>query len=134
MLQQARLQAIICCYSSEDARNFYVDKLGLRLKRKAFNGYVVDAGGGDLYLAEVPDPLPSAHTIVGFSVDNLDAALVGLAKQGIRPERIEGIEIDPCGIAAAPDGSMVAWFRDPDRNLFSIVQYPASFRIGARSP
>jgi predicted enzyme related to lactoylglutathione lyase len=26
----------------------------------------------------------------------------------------------------APDGSRVAWFRDPDGNLLSIVQYPDS--------
>lgn len=30
---------------------------------------------------------------------------------------------DADGVVTAPDGSRVVWFRDPDGNLLSIVQY-----------
>jgi predicted enzyme related to lactoylglutathione lyase len=29
------------------------------------------------------------------------------------------------GVVRVPDGSRVAWFRDPDGNLLSVVEYPA---------
>lgn len=128
MLGNARLQTIICCTSRQEAEEFYVKKLGLRLKCRSFNGFVVDAGGGDLYLAEVPDPQPSAHTIVGFAVSDLAGEIAELAATGIRPERIEGISFCPRGIAIAPDGTSVAWLRDPDGNLLSVVEYDHSIR------
>jgi catechol 2,3-dioxygenase-like lactoylglutathione lyase family enzyme len=127
MLQASRIQSIICCSSSELAEEFYVTKLGLRRIRKAFNGLVVEANGGDLYLAEVPGAQPSEHTVVGFAVSDLDETLVGLAARGVEPDVIAGVSDSGTGIAVAPDGSRVAWLRDPDGNWLSVVQYPATF-------
>ena len=38
-------------------------------------------------------------------------------------ERIAGLPLDAAGILTTPDGAQVAWFRDPDGNLLSMVQY-----------
>jgi hypothetical protein len=38
-------------------------------------------------------------------------------------ERFPGIPHDESGVFVTPDGARVAWFRDPDGNLLSVVQY-----------
>ena len=65
----------------------------------------------------------SAHTVVGFSVVDITATVATLTKRGVILERIAGLPQDSVGILRTPDGAKVAWFRDLDGNLLSIVQY-----------
>ena len=58
-------------------------------------------------------------------VPDIAAALADLAGRGLVPERIDKFAHEPDGSVTAPDGSRVAWFRDPDGNMFSVVQQPA---------
>ena len=48
-----------------------------------------------------------------------------LAGRGLTPKTDTGFAHRPDGSVAAPDGSRVAWFTDPDGTIFSVVQYPA---------
>ena len=47
-----------------------------------------------------------------------------LRARGLTWERFAHFPHDADGVLEAPDGSRVVWFRDPDGNLLSIVQYP----------
>jgi hypothetical protein len=63
---------------------------------------------------------------LGFAVSDIGATVASLANRGVSLERFAGFPQDPLGILATPDGAKVAWFRDPDGNLLSAVQYAQS--------
>jgi len=123
MLASSILQTIIWTSRMAEAEKFYGEVLGLHLKARSHGALVYDVGGSDLRVSPVPSTQPSAHTVLGFAVADIRTIVESLMERGIRFERIPGFSHDAMGIFATPDGSRVAWFRDPDGNLLSIVQY-----------
>ena len=123
MLASSSLQTIVWTSRIPEAEKFYGDVLGLPLKGKSHGALVFEVGGSDLRVSPVPSTQPSAHTVLGFAVPDVRTIVESLTARGIRFERIAGFPHDSMGILTTPDGSRVAWFRDPDGNLLSIVQY-----------
>ena len=74
----------------------------------------------------VPETTPSEHTVAGFAVTDVDAIVKQLNSRGVAFERFAGFPHQQNGVLVTPDGARVAWFRDPDGNLLSIVQYDAA--------
>lgn len=124
MLANAKLQSIIWTSRISDAEIFYRDVLGLDLIKMSDGALVFDVGGSDLRVSPVPSTVPSEHTVMGFSVAGVDAVVTSMIAKGVELERFEGFPHDEKGILTTPDGSSVAWFRDPDGNLLSVVQFP----------
>lgn len=123
MLASSRLQTIICTSRLTEAERFYGEVLGLPVKGKSHDGVIYDVGGGDLLVAPVPSTRPSAHTVVGFAVPDLDEVTFELEGRGVQWERIPGLSHDENGVFVTPWRARVVWLRDPDGNLLSIVQY-----------
>lgn len=124
MLSKSKLQSIIWTSHLSGAEVFYRDVLGLDLKDKSDNTLVFDVGGSDLRVSLVPSTNPTEHTVLGFSVPDVDSTVAQLTAQGVEFERFDGFPHEKNGTLTTPDGSRVAWFRDPDGNLLSIVQFP----------
>ena len=61
---------------------------------------------------------------MGFAVSDVDAVIVGLSSRGVVFERFPGLPHAENGTVISPDGAKVAWFRDPDGNILSVVQFP----------
>lgn len=123
MLASARLQTLVWTSDTARARPFYEEILGLPLKGRSHGALVFEVGGSDLRVSPVPSTEPSPHTVVGFEVDDVDAVAADLVAKNVRAERFEGFSHDAKGVWTAPDGTKVVWFRDPDGNLLSAVQY-----------
>jgi catechol 2,3-dioxygenase-like lactoylglutathione lyase family enzyme len=123
VLAYSKLQTIILTSRLAEAKSFYGDVLGLPLKGTSDGALVYDVGGSDLRVSPVPSTEPSAHTVVGFAVSDLSATVSVLSARGIEWERFAGIQQDATGMLVTPEGAKVVWFRDPDGNLLSIVQY-----------
>ena len=123
MFASVKLQAIICTSRIEEAEQFYGGSLGLPLQARSLGALVYDVGGTALRVSPVPATRPSEHTVLGFAVPDLASALTVLRERGVTFERFPGFSHDESGVVSAPDGSRVAWFRDPDGNLLSVVQY-----------
>jgi catechol 2,3-dioxygenase-like lactoylglutathione lyase family enzyme len=123
MLTHAKLQTIVCTTRLAAAEYFYRDVLGLELRNESDGALVFDVSGSDLRVSPVPSATPSEHTLVGFSVPDVDRAIAQLAARGVAFERFDGFPHEANGALTTPDGSRVAWFRDPDGNLLSVVQY-----------
>ncbi|MBW8773302.1 MAG: VOC family protein, partial [Gemmatimonadetes bacterium] len=87
---------------------------------------VLDANGVELRLQKVGTLTPPGFTTVGWQVRDLSAVAMALAERGMTFERYPWLEQDPSGVWLAPSGARIAWFKDPDGNLLSIAQYPAS--------
>ena len=66
----------------------------------------------------------AVYTVLGWRVDDLDAALAELRSRGVELKRYEGLEQDESGAWTAPGGSRIAWFADPDGNTLSLQQAP----------
>lgn len=123
MLADSKLQSIIWSARITEAEVFYRDVLGLPLQSRSDGALVFDVGGSDLRVSPVPSTTPSAHTVLGFSVNDLDAVIAMLRARGVVFEQFDGFRHDANGAVTTPDGARVAWFRDPDENLLSVVQF-----------
>lgn len=123
MLSNSKLQSIVWTSNLSKAEVFYRDVLGLELKDKSDGALVFNVGGSVLRVSPVPLTTPSEHTVLGFAVPEADTAIGLLAANGVQFERFEGFPHESNGALNTPDGSRVAWFRDPDGNLLSVVQF-----------
>ena len=123
MLASSTLQTIVLTSRIAEAEKFYSGVLGLPLNGESHGALIYHVGGSDLRVSPVPETQPSAHTVLGFAVPNLRAIVELLKQRGVSLERIAGLTHDSTGILTTPDGAKVAWFRDPDGNLLSMVQY-----------
>jgi catechol 2,3-dioxygenase-like lactoylglutathione lyase family enzyme len=123
MLASSKLQTIVLSSRMADAERFYGEVLGLPLKGKSQGALVYDVGGADLRVSPVPSTQPSPHTVLGFAVADLSTVMNTLSMRGVKWERFAHFPQDAAGVLVTPDGSRVVWFRDPDGNLLSVVQY-----------
>lgn len=123
MLGNAKLQTIVWTARRDDAARFYGEVLGLGLRGESHGALVYEVGGCELRLSPVPSTTPSPHTVLGFAVDDAAAVLEALAAQGVTIERFPHFTHAANGLWTAHDGTKVGWFRDPDGNLLSVVQY-----------
>lgn len=105
------------------ARTFYRDLLGLRLTSEQLPfALVFEAHGIMLRITVVEELTPPPYTSLGWEVPNIDDAVAALTQKGVEFERYPNMIQDELGIWAAPGGSRVAWFRDPDGNTLSLTQ------------
>jgi hypothetical protein len=57
-------------------------------------------------------------------VRDVDSVIAHLSERGVEFERFAVFSHEENGVVLSPDGARVAWFRDPDGNLLSVVQFP----------
>ena len=123
MLATAILQTLVCTTRLEEARHFYEELLGLQLNGRSHGALVYAVGASKLRLSAVPVLEVSAHTVCGFAVCDLHAEMRDLKSRGVRFERIAGVAQDAEAVLTLGDGTKVAWFKDTDGNILSLVQY-----------
>lgn len=124
-LAQATLVGFVATSDVSRTKGFYRDMLGLQLVSEDPYALVFDAGGNTLRVTTVPEPKTAEYTVLGWEVADIAAAVDTLRRAGIEFQRYEGMKQDPSGIWTAPDGSRVAWFKDPDGNTLSVSQGPS---------
>jgi catechol 2,3-dioxygenase-like lactoylglutathione lyase family enzyme len=109
------------------ARTFYQDTLGLTFVKEDGHAIVFSLGPHHqmLRIAKAPGFTPLPFTQFGWEVDDLHATIADLKTRGVEFLRIGIFEQDPAGVWTAPDGSQVAWFKDPDGNTLSLSTHPA---------
>jgi catechol 2,3-dioxygenase-like lactoylglutathione lyase family enzyme len=124
MLKESTLAGFVATADAARARVFYEETLGLELRED--NGYslVFEANGTSLRVQRVQAVAPHAYTALGWEVDDAVATVRALAARGVAFLRVAGLPQDDDGIWHIPDGSMVAWFHDPDGNTLSVAQIP----------
>lgn len=108
------------------SRPFYEETLGSLLGVKLVEAtpfaLVFTAAGVELRLQIVAAVQPPPYTVLGWSVNDLAAAINELVGRGIVFEQYEMLEQDRKGGWIAPGGTQVAWFKDPDGQLLSVTQ------------
>jgi catechol 2,3-dioxygenase-like lactoylglutathione lyase family enzyme len=105
------------------AKEFYGNTLGLVVTQQT-EGLEMKLGDGQrVFLYPKPNHTPASFTVLNFPVDNIELAVDELKVRGIRLEHYDQPEIktDKKGIMRGP-GPQIAWFKDPDGNILSVVQ------------
>jgi predicted enzyme related to lactoylglutathione lyase len=125
VLSRARIAAIIPVSDVEAAIRFYGDTLGLRLKEQRSDlpenrEAEFEAGDGTLLVYESVGAGQSRHTVAGFRVDDIDAAVSTLRERGVTFEEYDLPDLKTeNGIAAVGD-VRAAWCKDPDGNILAV--------------
>jgi catechol 2,3-dioxygenase-like lactoylglutathione lyase family enzyme len=126
MLADKPIVAFIVTTDADRARQFYEGTLGLRFVEDTPFALVFDLNGIQLRVTRVEDLTPSPHTVLGWDVGDVPAAVRNLTARGVKFEHYEGFGQDSDGVWSSPDGTKVAWFKDPDGNVLSVSQNPSA--------
>jgi catechol 2,3-dioxygenase-like lactoylglutathione lyase family enzyme len=116
---------VIACVATTDkarAREFYADRLGLRLISEDQYALLFDAHGTKLRISVVRELQPAPYAVLGWVVPDVRAAIAELTARSIPAVHFEGMGQDEHGIWTSPAGVKVAWFKDPDGNALSLTQ------------
>jgi hypothetical protein len=62
-------------------------------------------------------------TVLGWAVADVHGIIRSLTDRGVEFLRVDGIDQDDAGVWTTPDGTQVAWFRDPDGNTLSLNRH-----------
>jgi len=106
------------------AREFYEGKLGLTGKPMGDDGSrLYSCGNGTSLVVYVSKENAGTNkaTLAGWEVPDVEAAVAELGANGVEFEQYDqpGLKTDERGIVSF-DGAAVAFFKDPDGNIFSI--------------
>jgi catechol 2,3-dioxygenase-like lactoylglutathione lyase family enzyme len=129
-LSSYRLNAMVAVTDMTRATEFYEGKLGLSAVRTDADGSKVYTSADHESLVVYPSPDhagSSTATLVTWYVDDVERTVDELSSRGVTFEQYEGVldsgfdyGTDEKGISPRAGGGKVAWFKDPDGNLFSI--------------
>ena len=129
-LSSYRMVAMIAVTDMTRATEFYEGKLGLSAVRTDADGSKVYASGGHEPLVVYPSPDHagmSTATLATWHVDDVEQLVDELTSNGVTFEQYDGVlesgfdyGTDEKGISPRAGGGKVAWFKDPDGNLFSL--------------
>jgi catechol 2,3-dioxygenase-like lactoylglutathione lyase family enzyme len=130
VLDAARIAAVVPVSDVDAAVGFYEGVLGLRLLARRADlpdnpEAEFTAGDGTLLVYRSAGAGQSRHTIAGFRVDDVDAAVAALRERGVVFEDYDfpGLKTED-GIATL-GGVRAAWFKDPDGNIVAVESVPS---------
>ncbi|PRB14220.1 VOC family protein [Microbacterium sp. MYb62] len=121
------LRASVAVSDIDRAVAFYEGALGLPVVRSGPSAKI--AGGSRVYRSGGDDALnvyqsttagTSQATVATWYVDDLDQIVAQLTDDGVEFLRYEGLIHDDLGVTARAGGGRIAWFQDPDGNIFAL--------------
>jgi catechol 2,3-dioxygenase-like lactoylglutathione lyase family enzyme len=122
ILAAAKPAIVICTRDRVRATEFYRDALGLELAHEDNFASVFDIGGITLRVSFVSGFTAHDHTILGFRVADVPAAVRALRDKGVTFNIYPAFKHDELGILNVPGGNVrVAWMKDPDGNVLSVT-------------
>ncbi len=123
MLGGSDLIAFVAATDMARTKTFYGDIMGLALKADDGFALVFDCNGTMLRVSKVQKATVAPYTVLGWSVRDIREKIQELGKKGVVFERFQGFPQDDLGAWTAPDGTKVAWFKDPEGNLLSLTEF-----------
>jgi catechol 2,3-dioxygenase-like lactoylglutathione lyase family enzyme len=125
MLKDRKPVILLPTLDREKATTFFRDVLGLNFKGDDGFALVFDSAGIMLRVTPVKEFTPHPFSVLGWEVPEIDKAVFELSGRGVVFEKYDfpWMKQDKLGIWTAPDGTRVAWFKDPDGNLLSLAQH-----------
>lgn len=119
MLTNAPVAVMLPCKDMEVSKDFYGNKLGLKMMPIDDGPVVFEAGGGStLELFPRAEGTKADHTVAAFRVTEIEDVIKALEANGVTFEDYEGMtnhvmEYGP---------TKLAWLTDPDGNVIALSQ------------
>ena len=123
MLANCGLIGIVPTTNATRAREFYGSVLGLSFVEDDGFALVFALQHASIRIVQMPAFTPNSFTLLGWEVGNIAGEVQSLEALGVAFERYTWFAQDDSAIWTAPDGSKVAWFKDPDGNVLSLSQH-----------
>jgi catechol 2,3-dioxygenase-like lactoylglutathione lyase family enzyme len=118
--------ATIPAKNLETTRKFYEDVLRCEVVQESPPFGIMYRSGDTLFVLYPTEFAGTAkHTLGGFVVDDVEAAVADLGAKGVKFEQYDmpNLKTDAKGIAEF-EGSKGAWFKDPEGNILSLTDGP----------
>jgi catechol 2,3-dioxygenase-like lactoylglutathione lyase family enzyme len=127
MLNNSSFTATIPAKDIERSLPFYRDTLGFEVNDTYPDGSImIEAGNGTQFMLYVTEFSGTAkHTLAMFPVDDLRAEMKELKGKGVSFEDYDMPNLKTEDGVADFDGSLGAWFTDPDGNILALFQSAA---------
>lgn len=102
-------------------RRWYEDVLGLSMVSEDEAAVIYESGGTQLNLYQTEAAGKAQHTLIGWSVDDIEAVVEELTAKGVGFEHYDmpGLQTDARGVAHMGE-ERAAWFKDPEGNILSL--------------
>ena len=126
MLNNATVFASFAVRDTEAAKRFYGDTVGLDVRDGQMPGIIeIGNDGSNVLVYQKPDHQPAVYTVLNIAVPDIASAVADLGRSGVAFEHYDTAEIrtDADGVMRG-NGPKIAWFKDPDGNIISILENP----------
>jgi catechol 2,3-dioxygenase-like lactoylglutathione lyase family enzyme len=110
----------------DGTRRFYEDVLGAQVVMEDPGGIVYRSG--DSYFSLYPTEFAGTaqHTLAAFTVRDVGAAVADLRAKGVTFEDYDLPGLQTVDGIAELGGVRGAWFKDPEGNILSVVEFSAT--------
>jgi len=122
LLADKELKSFFPTVKPDAAKSFYRDILGLKLLSEDNYALEFNSNGTLLRVIIVQELKPQLFTVLGWNVEDISSAVKSLNLKGIFCEKYDFMQQDILGIWTSPNGSKVAWFKDPNGNVLSLSE------------
>ncbi len=122
MLGDAPVHATLPVVDTERAKGFYIDKLGLKLKKEDEGGVWLEAGEGSGLFLFKRAPTKADNTAAEFTVSNLESVVAGLKSKGVTFDHYDMPGVTWDGDIATMGPYKAVWFKDSEGNILSVSQ------------
>lgn len=109
----------------QEAKQFYGQTLGLEVEELPEGLTLHLAGGAPVFVYPSDSYTAPKHTVLNFSVVDIDAAIDELTKRGVPMEQYDmpDMKTDERGIVRGDEGpAAIAWFKDPADHVLAVMQ------------
>ena len=125
VLSENSVIAFVPSTDLDRSRRFYETVLGLPVVSEDGFAVVVTTRNATLRITNVGHNLTAQpFTVLGWEVDDLDQEVDQLVERGVQFLKVPNLPQDERAVWTAPDGTRVAWFKDPDGNTLSLDHHP----------
>jgi len=123
MLKESKAFGSFSVDDLHKAKNFYGDLLGLHVADNPM-GLIELHFGDDNKTLIYPksEHQPATFTVLNFPVQDIEKTVDELSTKGIKFEQYDYLQTDARGISRNPQGTKVAWFKDPAGNILAILE------------
>lgn len=124
MLSKQTAIPTVAVKNLESAKRFYADKLGLKqIDAEGDEVVVYESGGSRLNVYRSQFAGTNKATAVTWAVDDVEGEVRALKSKGVAFEHYDmpGLKLQGDLHVAEGEDMKVAWFKDPDGNIFSLV-------------
>ena len=118
--------ATIPAKDMEGTRRFYEDVLGAQVLTEDPGGILYRSGDSTFSLYPTEFAGTAQHTLGAFMVRDVEAVVADLRSKGVTFEDYDLPGVKTADGIAELGGFRGAWFKDPEGNILSVVQLPAT--------